>query len=269
MPKLSPTQIKLNTLDLFVVSSALTIVGIRLFLELTGYPQLGSDGLHIAHMLWGGLLLTVALLFMLLSDKPHKFSVAIVGGIGFGFFIDEVGKFVTSDNNYFYQPTALLIYTTLLLIWFVSRLIVVRDEDTPFASDAIWPPKRFEKILIIIFVIAQIISGLLSIILSLLYKNNLSGVSDFMVYMFAAVTTIVSIMYTYGIIKLYFKGFTSKTAGPIRMATIISILAIYPLIFYVSQFSAIFGFVINIAVILALSKTSIKSIFNPVFTKDK
>ncbi len=40
-------------------------------------PELGGHGLHIAHLLWGG------------------------------FFIDELGKFITQDNDYFFKPAAL------------------------------------------------------------------------------------------------------------------------------------------------------------------
>ncbi len=39
-------------------------------------PELGGHGLHIAHLLWGG------------------------------FFIDELGKFITQDNDYFFKPAA-------------------------------------------------------------------------------------------------------------------------------------------------------------------
>ncbi len=41
------------TLIGFAVSVAVT----RFFLSITNYPQIGSGELHIAHVLWGGLLL--------------------------------------------------------------------------------------------------------------------------------------------------------------------------------------------------------------------
>ncbi|HEX2097719.1 MAG TPA: hypothetical protein VHF46_01505, partial [Rubrobacteraceae bacterium] len=43
-----------------LVGFAASVILIRLFLELTGYPQVGGSELHIAHALWGPLLLFVA-----------------------------------------------------------------------------------------------------------------------------------------------------------------------------------------------------------------
>jgi len=43
-----------------LVAFAVTVIATRVYLELTGYPQLGNSVLHIAHALWGGLLLIIA-----------------------------------------------------------------------------------------------------------------------------------------------------------------------------------------------------------------
>lgn len=110
--------------DNFLVSAISSILLIRFFLGITGYPQIGGSNFHIAHLLWGGLFMTVAFLVLLTYvSRSIKFSASIIGGIGFGVFIDELGKFITKDNNYFYQPTAALIYVIFIFLYLAFRVI--------------------------------------------------------------------------------------------------------------------------------------------------
>jgi hypothetical protein len=52
-------------LETFLVAAIASILTIRLVLRLTGYPQLGGGGLHIAHVLWGGLLMMASIIILL------------------------------------------------------------------------------------------------------------------------------------------------------------------------------------------------------------
>ncbi len=118
--------------ELFLVNSIFSIVVIRVFLFITDYPQLGGGVLHIAHMLWGGLLMFISIAILLfVLGRTSLFIATIIGGLGFGTFIDELGKFVTSDNDYFFQPTFALIYLLFICMFFVFRYVFVRKPLTP------------------------------------------------------------------------------------------------------------------------------------------
>ncbi len=119
-------------LRLTLLSFALTVALTRLFLALTGYPQLGSHTLHIAHLLWGGLALFVgALLMLIVVNRWAYVAGAVLTGLGVGLFIDEVGKFITRTNDYFYPPAAPIIYTFFLLV-----LLLYLEVRRPRARDA-------------------------------------------------------------------------------------------------------------------------------------
>jgi len=124
----------------FLVSAIASILVIRLFLQITGFPILGGENFHIAHMLWGGFLMMVAVIGLLVFlNKETKYIASILGGIGFGTFIDELGKFITKDNNYFYQPTIGIIYVVFVLLFLGARVIekYFRPNKQEYAINAL------------------------------------------------------------------------------------------------------------------------------------
>jgi hypothetical protein len=115
-----------------LISFAASVAVTRLFLELTGYPQLGNKTLHIAHVLWGGLLLFVAaLLPLIFANRWAYMWGALTAGLGVGLFIDEVGKFITQSNDYFYPAAAPLIYAFFLMTVLIYMQIRRSHTHTP------------------------------------------------------------------------------------------------------------------------------------------
>ncbi len=103
-------------LSLLAVGFGVTVLATRLYLMITGYPQIGGGTFHIAHALWGGLLLIVASLLPLTWGNRWVLVVAaLCSGIGVGLFIDEVGKYITTANDYFFPLAAPIIYLCVLL----------------------------------------------------------------------------------------------------------------------------------------------------------
>ena len=119
-------------LDTFFVCAISTILIIRLQLWATHYPKLGGGKLHIAHLLWGGLGMLIAIVLLLsFLGTARRHTGAVLGGVGFGFFIDEIGKFVTSDNDYFFKPAAGMIYIIFILLFLGIRSLGWRHRWAP------------------------------------------------------------------------------------------------------------------------------------------
>ena len=106
--------------EVFFVSAVGTILIVRAALALTGWPQLGGGKIHFAHLLWGGLGMLIGIvLFIALQGRLWSLLATLAAGIGFGLFLDELGKFITSDNDYFFQPTIAIIYLIFVGLFFL------------------------------------------------------------------------------------------------------------------------------------------------------
>lgn len=118
-------------LEIFIVSAVSSLLLLRYYLHLTGYPQIGGGNLHIAHMLWGGLLMLTSQVLMLsfLGRRLQRLS-ALLGGVGFGIFIDEIGKFLTKDNNYFFRPSIGIIYAIFVLLYLAFTMLTREERLT-------------------------------------------------------------------------------------------------------------------------------------------
>jgi hypothetical protein len=118
--------------ELFFVSSVATILIVRAILAATGWPQLGGGKIHFAHLLWGGIGMLIAfILFMAMQGRLWDQLATLSAGIGFGLFLDELGKFITSDNDYFFQPAVAIMYVLFVVLFFLFRWLGRVDRMSP------------------------------------------------------------------------------------------------------------------------------------------
>jgi hypothetical protein len=118
--------------EVFFVTSVATILLVRMILAATGWPQLGGGKIHFAHLLWGGVgMLLAFILFMAMQGRLWNFLATLAAGIGFGLFLDELGKFITSDNDYFFQPAVAIMYVLFVVLFFVFRALGRVDKMGP------------------------------------------------------------------------------------------------------------------------------------------
>lgn len=68
------------------------------------------------------MVLALLTLFSFLGRMVQSLA-AILAGIGFGTFVDELGKFVTSDNDYFFRPTIGIIYIIFIAVFLLVRAL--------------------------------------------------------------------------------------------------------------------------------------------------
>ncbi len=123
--KLIQRENAIRYLLLSLLSFIATVSIVRSYLALAGYPQIGNGTLHIAHVLWGGLILYIAAVLPLIYLNPRLHSLcAVLSGVGMGLFLDEVGKFITRQYDYFFPAAAPIMYVFFLLL--VILLVIVR-----------------------------------------------------------------------------------------------------------------------------------------------
>lgn len=115
----------LGRFEVFLFTAIGTVLVTRGYLAAAGYPQIRSGDLYIAHVLWGGLLLGLAAVMILVGlGSRIRWWAALVAGVGFGLFIDEVGKFLTSDANYFYSSAIAVMYALFAVSYLVVRIVL-------------------------------------------------------------------------------------------------------------------------------------------------
>lgn len=260
----NPAGSKLDRIDTFVVSGVVTILATRSYLSIADYPQISSESLHIAHVLFGGVFLVIALLLAILSDRPNKLIVAFLGGVGFGLFIDEVGKFVTKDNDYFYEPSVGIMYICFLLIWFISRLLIVRATKTPFLSPAEWPEQKILRLLIVLWAAVQIIGG--AVLVGATAVIGLNEMAD--ILNVPRLGLVLSWVYA-GLLALglqrYYKNHMVRASHTLRGTALFGVVAVYPFIYLKYPLLASFGMSGMLLVIIGLSEVSLYKVVRKIF----
>jgi hypothetical protein len=77
------------------------------------------------------LLIVAAYLPLAYANRGAYQASALLGGIGIGLFIDEVGKFITQANDYFFPPALPLIYGFILLNVLVYQYFRRQSKESP------------------------------------------------------------------------------------------------------------------------------------------
>ncbi len=263
-------------LELFLVMAVTTMLVNRAFLALTGYPQLSPGNLHIAHMLWGGLLMFIAIVLLLRYWNPSmRRLAAFIGGMGFGLFIDELGKFITNNNDYFYKPTIAVIYVIFILIYltFKSFAEVSELSETELQANKLLRQelgntldsssrvlvlydnvrKKFEQILDRVLETRGIIPGLMVIfvVINLIQLGSVFGLFSKHIFLtesssrFAVIGAMLSGILVFLGVLTFHKSLPAAFLW-FKRAVLVSIFITQIFLFYHSQLTAIWGLAVDL-----------------------
>lgn len=118
-----------NLILTVLIWSVVSMLGTRTFLALAGNPTIGRGQWHIAHVLFGGIFMMGAMISTLIFEgKEIRKNMAAMFGVGWGLFIDETGKYLTRDNNYWFRPAIMIIYISFVLLFLVYKYLERRTK---------------------------------------------------------------------------------------------------------------------------------------------
>lgn len=273
-----------RNLEIFIVSAIGAILLTRIYLQLTGFPQIGGEKLHIAHMLWGGLLMLAALILLVTYlNLSMRTTAAVVGGIGFGLFIDELGKFVTADNDYFFQPTFALLYVLFVGLFLLTRALVrsvpLSDyerrvnrelrEEGDIAGRAAQPGPiraylglidrlhswyatvvdlpRFRAVLVTVFVVIGLGHGATAVTTFVTQGRQAGWVDD----LYLASTAVSGVFFLAGILRFRFD--RVQALRLLRLGILVSLAITQVFLFYANELAAIGGLVVDLTLYTILN----------------
>ena len=218
----------------------------------------------------------IAIVLLLRYWNPSmRRLAAFVGGMGFGLFIDELGKFITNNNDYFYKPTIAVIYVIFILIYltFKSFAEVSELSETEIQANKLLRQelgntldsssrvlvfydnvrKKFEKVFNRILEARGIIPGLMVIfvVINLVQLGSVFGLFSKHVLLtestsrFAVIGAMLSgILVFFGVITLHKS--LSEAFLWFKRAVLVSIFITQIFLFYHSQLTAIWGLGIDL-----------------------
>jgi hypothetical protein len=259
-------QLKLrpNSSDLlldFMIASVFSVLSARLFVHFTGRWQLAFGDWHIAHVIWGGLLMLFVILSIILFEAKNKFLtlLSIVGGYGWGLFLDEIGKYISRDNNYWFRPAVIFIYIFFILLFLLYRFTRHRQPNRldPFLLpdfvfkfiNFLFPKLVKSSFLLTVLVIFSIYYSVDKIVDLVIFVSNFR--LDYLLLLKFIFDTISSLLIIIGWIY-FFRRRLRLAVHIFRFSLLLNIFLGAVFKFYYEQFSAIIYLLVNLFVFYLL-----------------
>jgi hypothetical protein len=259
----------------FLISSIFSVLLVRLFLHFTNYRQIVFGSWHIAHLFWGGLLMLISfILIFLYKSKTILNYASIIAGLGWGQYIDELGKYLSRDNDYFFRPAIILIYISFVLIflvyYFVHTRLQPRHTQISIFNSFFHKLSSFRPLFIVLSIYSlyyafEKIYDLYYIFISSSRLNTIYSVyqnydffskgDNYLIFIKIAIDFISTIFILLG---WFFYLTRRKISGLklFRFSLLVNIFIGAVVKFYFEQFSAIFSLLASILVLIYISSRS-------------